>query len=218
MRLYSYFRSSAAWRVRIALNFKGLTYETVPVHLLKQGGEQLLPGYRKLNPLGLVPALAVGENDAAILTQSLAIIEYLDEAYPQAPLLPKAALDRAYVRSIALTIACDIHPLNNLRVLRYLKHKLGIGDDNKDDWYRHWCMEGLSSIEATLASDPRTGKFCFGDSPSLADCCLIPQVYNAQRLKCNLSVMPTILRIRDACLALDAFNSSSPENQPDTEP
>lgn len=216
MKLYSYFRSSAAFRVRIALNLKGLAYESVPVHLRRHGGEQLLPAYRKLNPQGLVPALAIGEDDA-ILTQSLAIIEYLDEAFPPPALLPTESLDRAHVRSIALAVACDIHPLNNLRVLRYLKQELQVDDEKKDAWYRHWCEEGLAAIEAVLANDSRTGKFCFGDVPTLADCCLVPQIYNAQRLNCNLSAMPTLMRIRNACMALDAFIKAAPENQPDAE-
>jgi maleylacetoacetate isomerase len=220
MKLYSYFRSSAAFRVRIALNLKGLSYDTVPVHLLKNGGEQLTDDYRKLNPDGLVPAFideASGMNDAKALTQSLAIMEYLDEAYPTPALLPVTPADRAFVRSIALSIACDIHPLNNLRVLRYLTHQLKVSEDDKNAWYRHWVVHGLRSLETTLANDPRVGKFCYGDTPTLADCCLVPQVFNAQRFNCDLSDMPTIVRINDACLALDAFEKASPAQQPDAE-
>jgi maleylacetoacetate isomerase len=218
VKLYSYFRSSAAYRVRIALNLKGLEYDAIPVHLLKQGGEQLTPAYRKVNPQALVPALVDGAADELHITQSLAIMEYLDETHPQPPLLPPAAADRAYVRGIALAIACEIHPLNNLRVLRYLKHALHVSDDDKDAWYRHWCTQGLAEVEAMVASDARTGVFCCGDTPTIADCCLVPQIGNALRMNCDLSAMPTIMRIRDACLALDAFIKAAPENQPDAEP
>lgn len=218
MKLYSYFRSSASYRVRIALNLKRLAYDVVPVHLLRNGGEQFSAEYRNLNPDGLVPALideADGRADA--LTQSLAIIEYLEERHPDPPLLPHDPIDRAYVRSIALSIACDIHPLNNLRVLRYLVRELKVSEDGKNTWYRHWCEQGLAAIETTLARDRRVGQFCFGDAPTLADCCLVPQIANAQRLNCNLSAMPTIMRIHEACLALDAFSNAAPANQPDAE-
>lgn len=214
MKLYSYFRSSASYRVRIALNLKGLAYETVPVHLLRDGGEQLTEAYRKLNPDGLVPALEV---EGAALQQSLAIIEYLEETHPQPPLLPQSPLDRAWVRGIALSIACDIHPINNLRVLRYLVRTLKVSEDDKNAWYRHWCEQGLAAVETTLVNDQRTGRFCFGDTPTLADCCLVPQVANARRLECDLSRMPTILRINDACQALDAFARAAPAQQPDAE-
>lgn len=218
MKLYSYFRSSASYRVRIALNLKGLTYDTVPVHLVRHGGEQLSAEYRKLNPDGLVPALVDESGDEpAVLTQSLAIIEYLEEAYPQAPLLPPGALDRAYVRSVALSIACDIHPLNNLRVLRYLVRDLKVSESDKDAWYRHWCEQGLAALETTLARDARVGTFCLGETPSLADCFLVPQIANAQRLQCDLSAMPTIMRINANCLALDAFANAAPAKQPDAE-
>lgn len=218
MKLYSYFRSSASYRVRIALNLKGLPVETVPVHLVKHGGEQFAPQYRALNPDALVPVLLddTGGSPAA-LTQSLAIIEYLDEIHPAPPLLPQAAIDRAYVRGIALTIACEIHPLNNLRVLRYLVRELKVAEDDKNTWYRHWCEQGLASVEAMLARDNRVGKFCYGDSPTLADCFLIPQIANAQRFNCDLSRMPTIMRINDACLALPAFADAAPARQPDAE-
>jgi maleylacetoacetate isomerase len=218
VKLYSYFRSSASYRVRIALNLKGLPFEVVPVHLLKNGGEQFSPEYRKLNPDALVPALIDDSGvDAAALTQSLAIIEYLEDIHLAPPLLPESARDKAYVRAIALSIACDIHPLNNLRVLRYLVRQLNIDDEQKNAWYRHWCEQGLASIETMLASDGRTGKFCYGDTPTLADCCLIPQVANAQRMNCDLSGMPTIMRINEACLALDAFADAAPARQPDAE-
>lgn len=218
MKLYSYFRSSASWRVRIALNLKGLPYEVVPVHLVKHGGEQFAPAFRQLNPAALVPAL-VDDNatGATALTQSLAIIEYLEETNPMPPLLPANAVDRAYVRSLALSIACEIHPLNNLRVLRYLVRDLKATEADKEDWYRHWCEQGLAALEATLAQDSRTGTFCYGDQPGLADCFLIPQIANAQRFKCDLSAMPTILAINQACTALDAFAAAAPGSQPDAE-
>lgn len=218
MKLYGYFRSSASYRVRIALNLKVLAYEAVPVHLLKNGGEQFSAEYRQLNPDALVPALIDETASAAsALTQSLAIIEYLDETHPEPPLLPRSAVDRAYVRGIALSIACDIHPLNNLRVLRYLKRELHVSEEAKNAWYRHWCEQGLAALETTLARDTRTGVFCFGATPTLADCCLVPQIANAQRLDCNLSGMPTIMRINDACMALEAFANAAPAKQPDAE-
>lgn len=218
MQLYSYFRSSASYRVRIALNLKGLAFETVPVHLLRNGGEQLTPEFRRLNADGLVPVLIDdnGQQPAAI-TQSLAIIEYLEEMHPSPALLPDNPGDRAYVRSLALSIACDIHPLNNLRVLRYLVRNLKVGEEDKNGWYRHWCEQGLAALERTLANDARTGRFCFGNTPGLADCCLVPQIANAQRLDCDLSNMPTIMRINDACQALDAFADAAPAKQPDAE-
>ncbi len=218
MKLYSYFRSSASYRVRIALNLKGLSYETIPVHLLKNGGEQFTEEYRRLNPAALVPALLDdADDDPMVLTQSLAIIEYLEETCPEPSLLPCDPRDRARVRAIALAIACDIHPLNNLRVLRYLVRKLNVSEDDKNAWYRHWCEQGLAAIEARLANDKHTGVFCHGDIPTLADCCLVPQVANAQRLNCDLSSMPTIMRINTACLLLDAFAKAAPANQPDAE-
>jgi maleylacetoacetate isomerase len=215
MKLYGYFRSSASWRVRIALHLKGLPHETVAIHLVNDGGQQLSDAYRAINPDRLVPALAIDDGDIPPLTQSLAIIEYLDEVHPAPPLLPGSALDRAWVRAIALAIACDIHPLNNLRVLRYLSGKLQVGNDARDAWYRHWCEQGLAALEARLARDARTGRFCFGDMPTLADCCLVPQLWNAQRFHCDLSALPTLLRINDACLALDAFASTAPALQLD---
>lgn len=218
MKLYSYFRSSAAYRVRIALNLKNLSCDIVPVHLLRQGGEQWREDYRKLNPAALVPVLIdEAAGDAAVLTQSLAIIEYLDETHPAPPLLPPNAADRAHVRAIALAIACDIHPLNNLRVLRYLVRTLRTGEEEKNAWYRHWCEQGLGALEAVLSADARTGAFCYGDAPTLADCCLIPQVANAQRMGCDLSAMPTIMRIYRTACALPAFADAAPERQPDAE-
>jgi maleylacetoacetate isomerase len=216
MKLYSYFRSSAAFRVRIALNLKGLSHDIVPVHLLKNGGEQFSAEYRKLNPDALVPTL-VDDASADTVTQSLAIIEYLEEMHPVPPLLPQDAHDRAYVRGIALSIACDIHPLNNLRVLRYLVRELHVDEDRKNAWYRHWCEQGLAAIEARLVSAGRAGKFCYRDTPTLADCCLIPQVANALRMQCDVSKIPTIMRINEACLALDAFANAAPDRQPDAE-
>ena len=215
MNLYSYFRSSASYRVRIALNLKGLPYELTPVHLLRGGGEQFNPDYRKLNPDALVPSLQLADGD--VLTQSLAIIEYLEEAYPLPALLPTDPIDRAWVRSIALSIACDIHPIDNLRVLRYLQNELGVSEEAKNRWYRHWVEQGLASVERVLAHDTRVGQFCFGDAPGLADCLLIPQVANGQRMNCNLSAMPTILRINEACMKLAAFVDASPAHQPDAE-
>jgi maleylpyruvate isomerase len=212
LKLYSYFRSSAAYRVRIALNLKGLPYETVPVHLTRGGGEQLAPGYRKLNPQALVPVLQDGER---VLTQSLAIIEYLEEVHPQIPLLPKDPAARARVRALALAVACEIHPLNNLRVLNYLTGPMRLTDDARQTWYRHWIAEGLGALEARLAGDRDTGKFCHGDVPGLADCCLVPQLANAHRLKCDVSPYPTLLRIENSCQTLAAFQRAAPEQQPD---
>ncbi|HWX03711.1 maleylacetoacetate isomerase [Collimonas sp.] len=219
MKLYSYFRSSAAYRVRIALNIKGMPYDIVPVHLLKHGGEQLSQMYRTLNSDGLVPTMV--EDDAAgsqgVLTQSLAILEYLEEVHPAPALLPAAALDRAFVRSIALSIACDIHPVNNLRVLRYLVHELKVDENAKNAWYRHWCESGLAALETTLTREKRSGRFCFGDTPTFADCCLVPQIFNAQRLKCDLTAMPTLMQIYQNCQELEAFIQAAPQNQPDAE-
>lgn len=219
MKLYSYFRSSASYRVRIALNLKGLPYDIVPVHLLKHGGEQLSQMYRTLNSDGLVPTMVEedAEGGQAVMTQSLAILEYLEEVHPAPALLPATPLERAFVRSIALSIACDIHPLNNLRVLRYLVHELKVDENAKNAWYRHWCESGLVALETTLVREKRSGKFCFGDSPTFADCCLVPQIFNAQRLKCNLAEMPTLMQIYQNCQELDAFIQAAPQNQPDTE-
>ena len=218
MELYSYFRSSAAYRVRIALNLKNIDYTIVPVHLVKGGGEQLAPAYRQLHPDALVPVLiddtVAGE---VVLTQSLAIIEYLEETQPLPALMPQAPVARAYVRAIALGIACDIHPINNLRVLRYLKHELGVPDPAKDAWYRHWCEQGLAAIERMLVSRGLAGDFCHGDTPTLADCALVPQVFNAQRFDCDLTAMPTVMRIHANCISHAAFARATPALQPDAE-
>ena len=214
MKLYTYFRSSAAYRVRIALNLKGLEYEAVPVHLTRDGGEQRRPEYLALNPAGLVPAL---EDAGRVLTQSLAIIEYLDETHPQAPLLPAQALDRARVREIAQMIACDLHPINNLRVLQYLGREFAATEAQRNAWYRHWVELGLATVEARLAGDGRSGAFCHGDRPGLADCCLVPQVFNARRFDCDLSAMPTVRAIAARCEELEAFRRAAPAAQPDAE-
>ncbi len=214
LKLYSYYRSSASFRVRIALNLKGLPYEYVPVHLVRSGGEQLAEAYRAVNPDGLVPALADGD---MLLQQSLAMIEYLEETHPQPALLPAAAADRAYVRAVALQIACEIHPLNNLRVLKYLKGTLGVSEDAKQEWYRHWVTSGFATLEKRLASDPRTGKLVFGDQPTLADLCLVPQVWNARRFEIPLDDYPTIARISEYAMSLEAFEKAAPAAQPDAE-
>jgi len=214
MRLYTYFHSSAAYRVRIALNLKGLQYHAVPVHLLRKGGEQLSAEFALLNPARLVPVL---EDGGATITQSIAIIEYLEETHPQPPLLPAAAAARARVRSLALDIACDIHPLNNLRVRRYLSSVLGLGESPREEWIRHWIAVGFEAIERKLAADVQTGSFCHGESPTLADCCLVPQVANAQRAKLPLDPYPTVRRINENCLRLRAFSDAAPEAQPDAE-
>ena len=214
MKLYNYFRSSASYRVRIALALKGLAYEYVPVHLVKN--EQLQDSYRALAPAQLVPALVVGEGDAAIsLTQSLAIIEYLEEAHPDPSLLPKGAAARARVRALALDIACEIHPLDNLRVLRYLVREMKVGEDDKNRWYRHWVETGLEVVERQLAGHASTGRYCHGDSPGLADCVLVPQIFNAQRMDCRLDHVPTVMHIFDACMAEPAFATTQPSACPD---
>lgn len=216
MKLFSYFRSSASYRVRIALNLKGLDYEQSAVHLIKNGGEQFSDAYRQLNPEALVPALLDGDETQA-LSQSLAIMEYLDEQYPAYPLLPQQAHDRAWVRSLALAIACDIHPINNLRVLKYLSGPLAVSEEQKNEWYRHWCALGLATLEARLASDSRRGLFCFGDQPGYADCVLIPQIFNAQRFNCDMTPYPVLMAINERCLALPAFAAAHPSQQPDAE-
>jgi maleylacetoacetate isomerase len=212
MILHGYFRSSASFRVRIALNLKGLAYDQAPHHLRR--GEQRAAGYLALNPQGMVPALAV---DGAVLTQSLAMIEYLDEVHPEPALLPARAIDRAYVRSLAQIIACDIHPIDNLRVLKYLRDPLGHDEPTVQAWYNHWIATGFDALETVLASDPRTGRFCFGDTPGMADICLVPQVTNAGNFRLDLAPYPTITRIFDACMALDAFAAAHPARQPDAE-
>jgi maleylacetoacetate isomerase len=208
MRLYDYWRSSAAYRVRIALNFKGLAYEQVPIDL--RAGAQRTPEFLEINPQGLVPVL---EDDGVRLSQSLPILNYLEERYPEPPLLPKDAAGRATSRGIAVAIACEIHPLNNLRVLQYLERELGLGEAQRLVWYHHWVAEGFRAIEAMLARS--AGAFCVGDAPSLADVCLVPQVYNAWRYQCDLAPYPTILRIDERCRQILAFAKAAPERQPD---
>ncbi|MFC5513363.1 maleylacetoacetate isomerase [Massilia jejuensis] len=214
MKLYTYFRSSAAYRVRIALNLKGLSYDTVPVHLLKEGGQQRREEFRQINPSGLVPAF---QDERITLTQSMAIIEYLDERYPAVPLLPHDAPGRARVRELAQIVACDIHPLNNLRVLRYLVRELGLSEDQKNTWIRRWISEGLAGLEAHLARDPAAGPFCHDSSPTIADCFLVPQVYNARRFDIDLAVYSNIARIDALCVDLPAFAAAHPSKQPDAE-
>ena len=213
MKLHSYFRSSASFRVRIALALKGLAYDYVPVHLVRR--EQLAPGFAELSRGKLVPVLEDGER---VLTQSMAIIEYLDETYPQPPLLPADVLARARVRSIAQDIACEIHPLDNLRVLSYLVKELKVSEDDKNRWYRHWVETGLEAVERALADtgpSAGTGIFCHGDSPGLADCVLVPQIFNAQRFECRLDHVPTVMRAFEACMQLPAFQAAQPSACPD---
>ena len=210
LKLHSYFRSSAAYRCRIALNLKGLAHETAFVHLIKDGGQQHATAYRALNPQSLVPML---EADGQVITQSLAIIEYLEETQPEPSLLPGDALQRARIRAFALAIACDVHPLNNLRVLNYLKGPMGQDQAVVDTWYRHWVESGLAACEALLPAN--ASRFCFGDRPTLADVCLVPQMYNARRLKCDLSGLPRLVAIDEACRVLKAFADAAPEAQPD---
>jgi len=209
--LYGYFRSSAAYRVRIALNLKGIDYDQSPVNLVK--GEQREAANLGRNPQGMVPSLVT---DAGVtLTQSLAICEYIDERYPEPPLLPADVTERARVRALAQVVACEIHPLNNLRVLKHLVGELGADDETKLAWYRHWIAEGFQALESLLTTEAGTGDFCHGDTPTLADICLVPQVYNAERFECDLSAYPTIQRIVANCRALPAFRQAAPEAQPD---
>jgi maleylacetoacetate isomerase/maleylpyruvate isomerase len=208
MELFNYFRSSASYRVRIALALKGLDYDYRPVALVK--GEQLQEGYASMAASRLVPMLVDGE---LRLTQSLAIIEYLDETHPEPPLLPRDAAGRARVRALALDIACEIHPLNNLRVLKYLTGSLKLSEDDKNRWYRHWVETGLEVVERQLAATPST--YCHGDTPTLADCTLVPQIFNARRFDCRLDHVPHVMRVFDACMRLPAFENTRPENCPD---
>lgn len=212
MKLYDYYRSSAAYRVRIALNLKGIAAERAFVHL--RHGEHTQPAYAAVNPQKFVPTL---EDGAHRLTQSVAILEYLEETHPAPPLLPGDAAGRARVRALAQVIACDIHPLNNLRVLRHLGTALGLDEAARNGWYRHWIAEGFAALEAMLAGHPATGHLCHGDKPTLADLCLVPQVYNAERFACDLSPYPTIRRIAEAARAIPAFADAAPEKQPDAE-
>ena len=208
MQLFNYFRSSASYRVRIALALKGLDYDYMPVHLARN--EQFGESYAAVAASRLVPLLKEGDQ---VLTQSLAIIEYLDETHPQPPLLPADPLGRARVRSLAQDIACEIHPLNNLRVLRYLVHDLKLSEDDKNRWYRHWVETGLEVVERQLAAQP--AHFCHGDSPTLADCCLVPQVFNAQRFECRTDHLPNVMRVHASCMALEAFSRTQPSACPD---
>lgn len=210
MELYGYWRSSTAYRVRIALSLKGIEAEQRFVNLRE--GEQREAVHRRRNPLGRVPVLVDGD---VVLTQSLAILEYLDERYPEPPLLPREPADRARVRALAQIVGCDIHPVNNLSVLNYLENELNVDSNNKLRWYRHWVNEGFKALETLLADDSRTGRFCHGEAPGLADVCLVPQVYNARRFDCDLAPFPTITRIDAACAELDAFRKAVPEAQPD---
>lgn len=212
LQLYSYWRSSAAYRVRIGLNLKGLSYETVPVHLVRDGGEQHGAAFRADTPQGLVPVLKHGSR---LLRQSMAILEYVDETWSAPPLLPAPARERQRVRAIAQTVACDMHPLNNLRVMQYFERTWQVPQSERDEWVRHWIVEGFVALETMLADHPATGVFCEGDIPSLADCCLIPQVYNARRFAVPMDAFPVIERIEQACLALPAFDAARPERQPD---
>ncbi|HWQ38453.1 MAG TPA: maleylacetoacetate isomerase [Burkholderiales bacterium] len=212
MRLYGYFRSSASYRVRIALNLKGLTCEQISVHLAK--GRQYEPQFAAISPQNLVPVL---EHEGRLLYQSLAICEFLDETCPDPPLLPKEPFERARVRSLALLIAAEIHPLNNVRVLNYLTRTLQVSDAQRQAWYAHWVVTGFSALEKRLATEKATGRFCHGDQPGLADIALVPQVANANRFKVDLGAFPTIRRINDECLKLEAFRKAMPENQPDAE-
>ena len=209
MKLYDYYRSTASYRVRIALNLKQLAYETCPVHLVNHGGEQHTPEYKKINPQGLVPALDLG-TDAQPLTQSLAILEYLEEEHPKPALLPKDACARAEVRSLALLITADMHPLNNLRVLKQLRAEFNASDDDVTAWYHHWLELGFDAFEAKLKHLPRNGDFCYGNHLSFADICLIPQVYNANRFEFSLKAYPLIQSIVDACNKLEAFHHAAP--------
>jgi maleylacetoacetate isomerase len=211
VKVYTYFRSSAAYRLRIALNLKGLSGDLVSIHLQKDGGQHRKPEYRAINPQMRVPALRLDSGE--VLTQSLAIIEYLDEVDPQPPLLPRDPVERAKVRALALAIACDIHPLNNLAPLRYLKNELGQEQSKIDAWYHHWILEGFEALETMV----RPGPYAFGSEVTLADVCLVPQIYNARRLKVPLDRFPKLVAIDAACAKLPAFEQARPENQPDAE-
>jgi len=212
MKLYGYFRSSAAFRVRIALNLKGIAYEDAFVHLAR--GEHRSPEYAAVNPQGLVPALV---DQGQLLTQSLAILEYLEETHPDPALLPSDAIGRARVRALAGLIACEIHPLNNLRVLTHLRKSLGMGEEQVNAWYRHWIADGLAKLEADLAREKGAGPFLHGNAPGMADCCLVPQVFNARRFACDLAPYPLSMRAFEACMTIDAFDRAQPSKQPDAE-
>ncbi len=212
MKLYTYFRSSAAFRVRIALNHKGIAYEPGLVNLAKS--EHHEAAYRGVNPQGLLPAL---EDGGRRLIQSLAIMEYLEERYPEPPLLPRDPFDRAYVRALAGIIACEIHPLNNPRTLKHVRKTYGVDEAGINTWYRHWIADGFAMLERFLVTEARSGSYCLGSSVTLADCCLVPQVFNAKRYECDLAPYPTALRIFDACMKLPAFDVAQPTKQPDAQ-
>lgn len=212
MILHGYYRSSASFRVRIALSLKGIAYQDMPWHL--RHGAHLETAFSALNPHKLIPVL---DDDGTLLTQSLAIIEYLDETRPDPAFLPPEPADRAYVRALAQSIACDIHPIDNLRVLKYLREQLGADEATVGAWYNHWIGTGFSGLEAMLANDPRTGRFCFGDAPGLADILLVPQVVNAGNYQLDMQPFPTIRRIFDQCMTLAAFENAHPRNQADAE-
>jgi maleylacetoacetate isomerase len=209
MKLYSFFNSSTSFRVRIALALKGLDYDYAGVNL--RGGEQGQPAYRELSPAGIVPVLVDGD---VTLTQSLAIIDYLDHRYPEPRLLPEDPVLRARVLEVAQTIACEIHPIDNIRVLKYLTGKLGVSEEAKSAWYAHWVDEGLGAVERLLAKLPAAA-YCFGDTPTLADCCLVPQVANAMRMGCDLSRFTRVLAVHEHCMQQPAFIAAAPQNQPD---
>jgi maleylacetoacetate isomerase len=200
--------------VRIGLNLKGLEPDRATVHLTADGGQQFSGDFTALNPQQLVPVL---EDDGAVLTQSLAILEYLDETYPEPPFLPSSPADRARVRALAQVIACDTHPLNNLRILFYLRDALGADEDARNAWYRHWVAKGLGAFEALIAGNPRTGRFCHGDTPGLADICLVPQIFNAKRFDCPLADYPVLMGVFESCMSEPAFDKAQPGNQPDAE-
>jgi maleylacetoacetate isomerase len=210
--LYGYWRSSAAYRVRIALNLKELSYESRPVHLLRDGGEQHAPSYRSLNPQELIPCLLDGDR---VITQSLAIMEYLDEIHPETTILPADARGRARVRALAMTVACDVHPLGNLRVLKYLESGFAADEAQRAEWSRHWMVAGFAALETMLVDNAATGRYCHGDTPGMADACLIPQLYNALRWKLPLQDYPTLQRIYHECNELEAFQRAMPQAQPD---
>jgi maleylpyruvate isomerase len=212
--LYNYFRSSSSYRVRIALNLKGLEYEYLPVHLNRNGGEQFAAGFRTMSPDAVVPVLAT---DGQHLVQSTAIIEWLEDTHPAPALLPVSAQERAWVRALCLTIACEIHPLNNLRVLKYLTGPMGLTEEQKAQWTRHWCEDGLAAVEAMLAQRRQPARFCHGDAPGMADVYLVPQVFNAQRFGVDVSGFPLISDIVELCNQLHAFDAAHPSKQPDTE-
>ena len=212
LTLYTYARSSAAFRVRIALNLKGLDYTPLPVDLLRDGGENWQPDYLAVNPQGLVPTLMDGRR---VVVQTPAILEYLEERFPDPPLLPDSARSRAYVRALCAMISCDVHPLNTLRVMSYLEQRLGASAEQRLEWYQHWVTQGLDAVEKFLLRHARYDRFCYGDRPTLADACLVPQVFNAQQYNCDLTGLPTIRSIYAHCMAQPAFQAAAPDSQPD---